>query len=176
VLELTETKRVFDKLVNDMDAYLKDLSDPGNNLGKIEAWFSVPAMFSLSRFSDKFKKIEQRVVEEAKKYSPELIAWDTLTEFKGTMEAYEKAQKEYARAERLFARASLLRVNYERSRDKILNKVYKDIEADFVSFYKSLHGDDEEEFEAVLESKGPELNLEVDFYGRGKFPPFYPNC
>ena len=49
--------------------------------------------------------------------------------------------------------------------------MYEDIETDFVSFYKLLHGDDEDEFEALLESKGPELNLEVDFYGRGKFRP-----
>lgn len=171
ILELPEIKKVFDIWIADIESYLKDLSDPANNLEKIVLWLSAPPMFSLSRFEDKFKNIEQKLTEEEKKYSPEQIAWDTLTRLEVAMEAHAKAEEEYKKDEKLFARASLLRSNYERSRDKILNKLYKDIETDFVTFYKLLHGDDEKTFGATLESKGPELNLEVDFYGRGRFPP-----
>jgi len=52
-----------------------------------------------------------------------------------------------------------------------LNQIYDNIESDFINFYKFINQDDESAFDAKLIPKKGGLEISVDFYGRGFYPP-----
>ena len=60
---------------------------------------------------------------------------------------------------------------FEDTSIKELNDIYESVQSDFASYYKQLNKGDEESFEGTLTPGPAKLNLDVDFYGRGKFPP-----
>lgn len=61
---------------------------------------------------------------------------------------------------------------YGASSNAVLEKIYDEVEQDFTEYYRIINHDDEEEFEGELTQPSPaKLALDVDFYGRGKFPP-----
>ncbi|MFV0427771.1 MAG: hypothetical protein ACK5KU_12165 [Beutenbergiaceae bacterium] len=55
--------------------------------------------------------------------------------------------------------------------DAALTTLYQTVEADFSSFYRQINDDDESSFKAGLSPTAGKLDLEVDFYGLGMFPP-----
>jgi recombinational DNA repair ATPase RecF len=103
--------------------------------------------------------------------TPEQTAWDTLTRLEENLKALEKAENEFKLVDLAYRRASTLLESFQSARDSVLGKLYDDIKDKFVDLYKRLHGNDEENFDAILEPQGAALNFEVDFYGRGKHPP-----
>jgi hypothetical protein len=52
-----------------------------------------------------------------------------------------------------------------------LNTLYGEVEADFSKFYRFINGDDEAKFTAKLTPSEGTLELDVNFYERGLFPP-----
>jgi recombinational DNA repair ATPase RecF len=52
-----------------------------------------------------------------------------------------------------------------------LNKLYDDVRDDFSKFYRTINEDDEFEFTAKLTPSAGRLDFDVNFYGRGLFPP-----
>jgi RecF/RecN/SMC N terminal domain len=52
-----------------------------------------------------------------------------------------------------------------------LGALYAAVEGDFSAYYREINADDEGDFKAKLEPSEGKLDLEVDFYGRGMFPP-----
>lgn len=55
--------------------------------------------------------------------------------------------------------------------DTALTTLYKTVEADFSDYYRRINADDEASFKAGLAPSAGKLDLEVDFYGLGMFPP-----
>ncbi len=55
--------------------------------------------------------------------------------------------------------------------DESLGKLYESVEADFSRYYQKINADDEGNFKAALEPSAGSLDLSVDFYGLGMFPP-----
>jgi recombinational DNA repair ATPase RecF len=55
--------------------------------------------------------------------------------------------------------------------DEKLTALYKAVEDEFARFYRQVNADDESSFTASLEPSSGKLDLAVDFYGLGKFPP-----
>lgn len=55
--------------------------------------------------------------------------------------------------------------------DNALNTLYRTVEADFAKYYRQVNADDESAFTAELDPSAGKLDLNVDFYGLGKFPP-----
>lgn len=53
----------------------------------------------------------------------------------------------------------------------VLESIYDTVEKDFTSYYRYINRDDEEKFEGTLTPSVGKLAFDVDFYGRGKFPP-----
>ncbi|KRB29711.1 hypothetical protein ASD99_23875 [Mesorhizobium sp. Root695] len=53
----------------------------------------------------------------------------------------------------------------------VLEKIYDDVQTDFTEYYSFVNRDDEEKFEGKLTPSVGKLAFDVDFYGRGKFPP-----
>lgn len=60
---------------------------------------------------------------------------------------------------------------YNSVADAALTKLYKTVEEDFSNFYRQINSDDESSFKAGLSPTAGKLDLEVDFYGLGMFPP-----
>lgn len=52
-----------------------------------------------------------------------------------------------------------------------LEKIYKDVESAFASYYQMINEEDEKTFTAKLMPSIGKLSFDVDFYGRGHFPP-----
>jgi ABC-type multidrug transport system ATPase subunit len=55
--------------------------------------------------------------------------------------------------------------------DAALKTLYESVEADFSRYYQIINSDDEGGFTAELKPSSGSLDLAVDFYGLGKFPP-----
>jgi hypothetical protein len=53
----------------------------------------------------------------------------------------------------------------------VLEGIYKTVEKDFTDFYRIINSEDEEKFEGTLKPSVGKLAFDVDFYGRGQFPP-----
>lgn len=60
---------------------------------------------------------------------------------------------------------------YAASSDKVLAGIYASVEKDFSLLYSFLNREDEEKFNAKLIPSLGKLGFDVDFYGRGFFPP-----
>lgn len=60
---------------------------------------------------------------------------------------------------------------YNSVADTALTTLYKTVEDDFSAYYRQINADDESSFKAELEPTAGKLDLEVDFYGLGMFPP-----
>ena len=168
---LKEYHGILERWVTQLESHLRYLSDPETNLEATSQDRSRLRLFAPENYKDIFIATKEKAIEESKKLSPELRTWDTLTGLETALQTLEREENHFRRAQRLYNRASLIKSAYENAKDNVLNTLYSKIQTDFVSYYKLLHGEDEKEFEAVLQSKGPELLFEVDFHGRGKFPP-----
>lgn len=61
--------------------------------------------------------------------------------------------------------------HYNDSSTSVLEGIYNDVGTDFSNYYRVINRDDEEKFVGKLTSQPAKLILDVDFYGRGSFPP-----
>jgi recombinational DNA repair ATPase RecF len=55
--------------------------------------------------------------------------------------------------------------------EKQLNTLYQDVQKDFSAYYREINDDDESKFTAKLTPSEGRLDLDVNFYERGLFPP-----
>ena len=53
----------------------------------------------------------------------------------------------------------------------VLEGIYDAVQKDFTEYYRLINHDDEEKFDGKLTPSVGKLAFDVDFYGRGKFPP-----
>ena len=60
---------------------------------------------------------------------------------------------------------------YAATSDQVLAGIYAAVEKDFASLYSFINRDDEDKFKAQLIPSRGKLGFDVDFYGRGFFPP-----
>jgi RecF/RecN/SMC N terminal domain len=60
---------------------------------------------------------------------------------------------------------------YCRVMEDELNALYEDVQGDFSTFYRTINEDDEATFSAKLTPSAGKLDLDVNFYERGLFPP-----
>lgn len=126
------------------------------------------APYDLIEMLDSAETIVNRVYPRS---TPEQEAWDMLTRLEESLKNLDSAEIEHARAEKYYRMAARLVDEFEMARDQVLRELYDGIKDRFVYLYRQLHKEDEGQFSAILRPDGPRLNLEVDFYGRGAFPP-----
>jgi recombinational DNA repair ATPase RecF len=60
---------------------------------------------------------------------------------------------------------------YSKTCDSVLVGIYGEVQAEFETLYRAIHHHDEKAFTAELSPSTGALDLKVDFYGRGRFPP-----
>ena len=171
VFALKDMKPKFQVWLRDIDQHLSSLSDAENKIDVLEKSIQKPEMFIPENIENKMSAIVEKAETEGKKLTEEQKAWVTLTQLEPLIRIYRRTKKKFEKSEIAYKRANLLRMKYEDAKDKILNKLYNKIRDDFVEFYRFMHGKDEDKFDADFKARGAELIIEVDFYGRGKFPP-----
>ena len=61
--------------------------------------------------------------------------------------------------------------HFNAASNEVLEGIYDAVADEFSDFYRRLNKGDEDTFTGKLSQKDAKLNLNVDFYGRGEFPP-----
>lgn len=98
-------------------------------------------------------------------------ARDFLTVGQERLESWRQAMTKHAAGKAKADAAAKVHALYGTTTDKALEAIYKEVEAEFRSYYRDINGDDESKFEARLTPSLGKLGFEVDFYGKGFFPP-----
>ncbi len=98
-------------------------------------------------------------------------ARDYLTVGQERLESWRQAMTKYAAGKAKADAAAKVHLLYGTTTDKALEAIYEGVEAEFRSYYRDINGDDESKFEAQLTPSLGKLGFEVDFYGKGFFPP-----
>jgi hypothetical protein len=132
---------------------------------------SIKQMLAPFNVGDTLKRVQAAAKGKCPVATPQQIAWDMLTRLEENMKALEGAENMFRKAELSEKRASLLLSGFVAARDGVLTKLYDAIGDRFVYLYRQLHGLDEGKFEVKIEPDEAGLNFEVDFYGRGTYPP-----
>jgi len=131
--------------------------------------------FSRSLIPEGYKEIIEllNIVKESTfpKESPELVTLKKLIAIKNSYSSYLDAFRESVEANEKYNLSNIFYEELCNARDITLNSLYDEIEEDFSNYYKFLHEDDEENFSAKFYHTESSFNIDVDFYGRGFFPP-----
>lgn len=69
------------------------------------------------------------------------------------------------------AAAALAYRSYCEESEVVLGTLYQQVEDTFTAYYRLINSDNESEFKAKFEPSEGKLDLAVDFYGQGMFPP-----
>jgi hypothetical protein len=152
--------------------WAEDLGDP---LEKYETDEIVPESIKwlhvYSNYESDLETIKEMAIAAAPELSPEQKSWDILTRVDSELKRYFEAKESKEISEIFSNRATAALNEYEKSKDKILTSLYDSVKNDFVTYYKELHGTDEDGFDAKIEPSGAGLDFGVEFYGRGYHPP-----
>lgn len=98
-------------------------------------------------------------------------ARDFLSVGQERLETYREAALRFKKVERMAEMAKTVLDTYGESTTQALDKIYKDVEELFSRLYRLVNHDDENNFKAQLKPSMGKLGFDVDFYGRGFFPP-----
>ena len=98
-------------------------------------------------------------------------ARDFLTSAQDQFRRAFHARAEFVKAEEKAAIAAKADELFQTQKDAVLEELYDEVADDFTRYYRSINRADEGEFEGRLIPSAAKLGFDVDFYGRGKFPP-----
>lgn len=87
------------------------------------------------------------------------------------LEVLREARRRLKTGRERAERAKKISDTYVKSSDDVLVALYAAVEEDFVRLYRFINRDDEAAFQAKLTPSMGKLGFDVDFYGRGFFPP-----
>jgi len=131
----------------------------------------VAAMLSPDDLAECLDRVGAVVLESYPETSPQQSAWDALTKLGENLKRLEGEEAELRATARSYRRVEKLLESFLAARDEILGGLYDHVRDRFVQLYKEIHGQDEEGFSAVIEPHEAALEFDVDFYGRGVYPP-----
>lgn len=100
-----------------------------------------------------------------------LDAQTFLTTAQVRLDDYRKAVRKRDAAAVAAAAAKTTYETYCTVMDNELERLYDEVQADFSSFYRTINEDDEATFNAKFSPSDGKLDLTVNFYERGLFPP-----
>ena len=128
-------------------------------------------------FGASFRKIkmvaplESTLKKVGEQFSKQQAAWDTLTKMEEKWKRYQKTLESKDVSEAFEKRAEASLEYFEKARDSVLEDIYDAVKDNFNEYYKTIHSEDESSFASKISPKKAQLIFEVDFYGRGMFPP-----
>jgi recombinational DNA repair ATPase RecF len=95
--------------------------------------------------------------------------WLTITQER--LENWREARRKEVACNERTKRARQVSDIYSQTSDAALGAIYAAVEKDFSALYSFINRDDEDKFRAKLLPSMGKLGFDVDFYGRGFFPP-----
>lgn len=98
-------------------------------------------------------------------------ARDFLSVGQERLETYRQASLRLKDAEKKAIDARFVFDTYGKVTTNALETIYKNVEDSFSKLYRLVNHDDEDKFQAQLKPSIGKLGFDVDFYGRGFFPP-----
>lgn len=98
-------------------------------------------------------------------------ARDFLVLAQERLETYRTARLKFAAGKVRSDRATKVFTRYGTVTTTALEQIYKNVETTFAGYYSKINEDDEKAFTAKLMPSIGKLGFDVDFYGRGHFPP-----
>ncbi|MFH1208967.1 MAG: AAA family ATPase [Candidatus Omnitrophota bacterium] len=170
-LGLVDSKKYMDDTAASWATWRKRLANPLSEYPSKDSESVQAAFFSSGDLSRHLSTISNASVVGAASVSPEQVAWDTLTKFEAQWPSLVRHGKESRALASKKDLAGELARQFQKSRDAVMAGLYSTIERSFVKYYCALHDHEKETFTASLRPDGAALKLEVDFHGKGKFPP-----
>lgn len=99
------------------------------------------------------------------------VARDWLTVAQERLDVLREAMRKRKTAKEQAEKARQVFSIYAATSDMVLTGIYAAVEKDFEFLYSSINRGDEDKFKAKLIPSMGKLGFDVDFYGRGFFPP-----
>ena len=128
-------------------------------------WLKIPTNFT--QFMEKLKQKIHAIPDQSKKVE----AVSFLIEAKLRFESYFNSKKKSEHANHIEQHAINIYKLFCEVVDGKLDSLYETVNEDFCKFYRFVNIGDEDEFNAKFISNAGSLDLKVDFYDRGLFPP-----
>jgi recombinational DNA repair ATPase RecF len=128
-------------------------------------WLATPKAFA-QRLTDLTGKVMTKPDQTAA-----LDAQTFLTNAQLRLGDYREAMRTSKAAEIAYKAGKAAYETYCTVLEEELNALYDSVEKDFSAFYRAINEDDESKFTAKLTPSEGKLDLEVNFYERGLFPP-----
>jgi len=120
--------------------------------------------------TDELGKLSERV-SALPDTSERDAARDFLVEVDVRLGAYREARRKEQKATTEAGTAKIIFDVFKKTYEIGLNKIYSEIQGKFAELYREINKEDEAGFEAEMPIQAAGVGLDVDFYGRGKFPP-----
>lgn len=170
VLELIKESEELIALVEKTNLDNSVLNNPISHLENAVTLLQNP----YNRFDNSIKFALNSILETANKipdYSSEEKAKQFLILADERLGKYKTAKKSKITWDNRTKLTNGLLTEFEVISESKLTELYEEVESDFTKFYSKINNDDEKDFSSQLTHTKGSLNLEVDFYGRGAFPP-----
>lgn len=132
--------------------------------------FTADELDPRSRLAEALMEL-RRVLEALPDTSARQGARDFLTIAADRWNGLRQARRAHDRAARISKLAEAVYRHYCTEVDAALTGLYSQVESRFSAFYRLINADDESGFKAELAPSTGSLDLRVDFYGHGMFPP-----
>lgn len=128
-----------------------------------ETFFNDALSQALSTIKAEVEKLPDLSAEEAAKQYL-IVADEKIT-------SYQNFKRDFFFKEKQEKKTAALLKSFTEISEKKLTGLYSEVQNNFSKYYSSLNKEDEANFTALLKPVEGALNFEVDFYGRGQFPP-----
>ncbi|TKR27981.1 AAA family ATPase [Natronomonas salsuginis] len=97
-------------------------------------------------------------------------AWQTLQAAQERYDEMISLSRRAGESRRVASDMESVHEQFISARDSVLNAIYDEIEDQFETYYTAIHGD-ESDFDVGLDPTETGLDMQVDFYDRGRHPP-----
>lgn len=162
----------------DVSSLKNYVSNVQSDLNKLEVFLPLPDTIKVvedyglvpTDVIEAIGKIETAIMEIPDSTKQD-AARDYLTIGQERLEAYRDVSLRYKQAEERSELAAKIFETYATVSTEVLDSIYKEVQGDFTDYYRFINGDDEGDFEAKLTPSIGKLSFDVDFYGKGFFPP-----
>jgi hypothetical protein len=154
------------------------ITETQGKLNKIKAFLPIDELVSsLADYGNVAKAVDLLIqsIENAVKAIPEPSQQDAAREYliisQEKLKNYRTISSNHKQAVDKEAISLSVFETYGKVVTATLEELYKDVEANFTELYRFINEDDESAFTAQLTPSIGKLGFNVDFYGRGYFPP-----
>lgn len=153
------------------------IQESRQNIGKFRKLFPLEETTGLvddvqiisAELSKKVGEIE-KAVEAIPEPTQQDAARDYLVIAQERVETHRQNSQQLKKAEEWSKLATEVYDTYTTATTAELDKIYKNVEQSFIEMYREINAD-EDKFKAQLTPSAGKLGFDVDFYGRGFFPP-----